>query len=217
MYGDRGTTIAWGGVDAFGENDDSANGGAVAFVSHVSLDLGAVGATFSLTGNVVDISGGAVFQSGVRYGLTWKGVKFTPNCAMNGGAMYSAATAIVVESSTELLTVYINCIFRDNTAAASGGAVESAAGKDTFLYTTFHGANAGAVGGGLRLARTTTLTSCNFVGNGANAAGPAVANVGTIAVANSSFTNNCLLCTPGAFLNYTIQASNVDKVPTCRY
>ena len=61
MYGDRGTTIAWGGVDAFGENDDSANGGAVAFVSHVSLDLGAVGATFSLTGNVVDISGGAVF------------------------------------------------------------------------------------------------------------------------------------------------------------
>ena len=61
LYGDRGTTIAWGGVDAFGENEASANGGAVAFVSQVSLDLGAVGATFSLTGNVVDISGGAVF------------------------------------------------------------------------------------------------------------------------------------------------------------
>ena len=58
------------------------------------------------------------------------------------------------------------------------------------------------------------MTGCDFVGNGANQAGPAVANVGNVVVENSSFSNNKLVCAAGEFLNYNIEASYEDECCT---
>lgn len=206
LYGDFGAQLRWGGEITFTENTASENGGAFALGGEMSLDMTAVGIKLLFTGNNANIAGGAVYQSGIGVGLTWTGVTFVSNFALNGGAVYSVASGTALEQDGDNFhSKYIDCIFRDNSAEASGGAVESAAGKDDFFTTTFDGNTAGAIGGALRVAGTTNLTLCEFVGNGANETGPAVASVGTIVVSNISFENNGLLCAPGAFLNYSIE------------
>lgn len=122
--------------------------------------------------------------------------------------MNSAGSKTATEISEEFPNVCFKCTFLANTAAVSGGVIESAAGKDRFLNITFKG-NSGAIGGGLRLAGTAILERCDFLGNGGNEAGPTVANIGAILVVNSTFTNNGLLCASATFCMYTVQASGV--------
>lgn len=210
VYADGVVRLGWGGRSIFMENTASTNGGAVALGTGILLDLGTLGTNLSLTGNVAGVAGGAVYQSGTNYGVIWKDTIFSSNSALNGGAVYSVSSGTATEETTDFPTVYIDCTFRGNTALSSGGAIESAAGKDRLINATFEGNKAGGFGGGLRLAGTASLTGCEFVGNGANEAGPAVANIGTIIVVNSRFTNNSLLCPPGEFLNYTIEASSLE-------
>lgn len=198
--------MAWGGTSAFVENTASANGGAVSLGTEVSLDLESLGTNLSFTGNVADVAGGALFMSGTSSGITWQGARFISNSALNGGAVYSIASGTFVERNVDYPTEYFDCTFHNNTAEASGGAIESAAGKDNFIDSTFEGNTAGELGGGLRLAGTTTLTGCDFVGNGAGEAGPAVANIGTVTVLDTSFSENSLICGNGDFLNYTVEA-----------
>lgn len=213
LYGDVGAGMIWSGATAYEKNAASANGGAVALTGDVLLDLTTAGTSLSLTGNTAGIAGGGMYQSNVGKGLTWDSVSFISNSALNGGAVYSVGTGAETEGKTTYPSVFANCLFRGNVAEVSGGAMESAAGNDEFTNSTFEGNTAGELGGGLRVAGTTTLTGCDFVGNGAGGEGPAVANVGTITMVNTSFTDNNLICTSGAFLNFTIEASNVSLVP----
>ena len=210
LYGEGDTSMVWDGVTVFEENVASINGGAIALIGDVSLDSGGVGSDLSLKRNVASIAGGAVYFSDITYGLHWTGVSFLSNSAVNGGAVYSVASGTAFDGGTYISpSTYTDCVFRDNTAAVSGGAVESAASRDNFVNNIFENNTAGEVGGGLSLAGTTDLTGCDFVGNGANAEGPAVVNVGTVTLANTLFTNNSLICAAGEFLNYNVEASTV--------
>lgn len=123
--------------------------------------------------------------------------------------MYSVASgtfivqdAITGKITSEYPTTYIGGLFRDNRAVSSGGALESAAGRDAFKATLFLG-NSAAVGGALRLSGVADLMECDFVENSVTDAGAAVANLGVInEFQNGSFTDQVLLCGAGTFLNY---------------
>lgn len=150
VYADGAVNMVWEGTSNFTDNTATTNGGAVALGTDVSLDLGTFGTNLSLTGNVADIAGGAVYQSGTNYGVTWNGTTFKSNSALNGGAVYTVASGTATETTDEFPTVYIDCTFFNNTALASGGAIESAAGKDNVINTTFEGNKAGGLGGGAK-------------------------------------------------------------------
>lgn len=208
VYAGGDSSAIWGGATTFEGNTASQNGGAVSISGEMPLYREVEGATLSLGGNYAGTAGGAVHQSGTTKGLTWRGASFISNHALNGGAVYTVASGTAQEDSDSFPSMYIDCIFQNNTAVASGGALESSAGKDTFLNTRFEGNTAGAIGGALRMAGTTDLTLCDFVANSANETGPAVASVGTTVVISSSFENNVLLCASGAFLNFTVEVCN---------
>lgn len=200
------TNIVWSGPTTFSNNTANANGGALALLGVLSVDLPPMGNILLLSGNDATIVGGAVYQESMNTGLSWAGASFVSNSALNGGAVYSVGSAAVIESPPNS---YDNCKFEDNSASASGGAIESTAGRDYFVDTTFKGNTARNIGGGLRLAGTATFSRCIFVGNGAEGAGPAVSNVGTLSMVNATFTKNALLCAPDTFLNYTVQVCRV--------
>lgn len=208
VYASGDSSALWGGATAFEDNTASENGGAVSISGEMPLYREVEGATLSLRGNYAGTAGGAVHQSGTTKGLTWRGASFTSNYALNGGAVYTVSSGTAQEGTVSFPSMYIDCTFQNNTAVASGGALESSAGKDTFLNTRFEGNTAGAIGGALRMAGTTDLTLCDFVANSANETGPAVASVGTTVVISSSFENNVLLCASGAFLNFTVEVCN---------
>lgn len=212
VYPDIGTTITWGGTATFRDNAAGANGGAVALVDGVTVDIQAVGTELLLVGNIAGIAGGAVYQSSIKQGTSWKGATFMSNSALNGGAVYSVDSGAGTVDARSFPNVYTNCLFQGNTAAVSGGAVDSAAGRDDFVNVSFRSYTVGKLGGALRMAGITSITRCAFVGNGAEEAGPAVSNVGTILLVDNSFANNNLLCAPGAFLNYTVEVSCVKTV-----
>lgn len=57
-------------------------------------------------------------------------MNFVSNRAVEGGVVYSVASGKAYQLGTGLDSEYIDCMFRDDTANASGGAVESVAGRD---------------------------------------------------------------------------------------
>lgn len=200
---------------SFNQNQAGTYGGAFAASGPFSLDFEASSSEFStntespglsFSRNFAGTAGGAVYQSGIAHGLTWTGVSFVSNSAQIGGAVYSLASGTLVVGdgrSSEFPTTYVGVTFQDNSAVGSGGAVESAAGRDIFQGTLFEGNSAG-LGGAVRLAGFADLIDCDFLGNNVTEAGPAVANVGIIRdVVNTSFAEHALLCDSGEFLNYT--------------
>lgn len=197
-----------GSSTTFEENVSGTNGGALAWAEGISV---ASSTAIVFTRNSAGVSGGAVYLSAVADGLTWpSGVSFIANSAQIGGAVYSLASGTTVATSEEFPVVYNGTLFQGNTASTSGGAVESAAGKDVFLYTQFVNNTAG-IGGALRLAGTSDLIACDFVANGASIAGPAVSNVGAMRqVSNVSFVDNVLLCSEGTFLDYEVRVSTTS-------
>lgn len=85
----------------------------------------------------------------------------------------------------------------------SGGAVDSGAGLDRFVESTFTG-NSARVGGAVRLAGTASFANCTFVENASsNGEGSAISNIGYISsIYNSSFRNNVFECDAGTFLDF---------------
>ncbi|CAM9580855.1 unnamed protein product, partial [Hapterophycus canaliculatus] len=226
--------FASGSDTSFDQNQAGAYGGAMFLSGLVSLEFGnsaspllessssaataMARANVSFTHNRAATSGGAVHLSSVDYGLTWVNVTFASNSAEIGGAVYSITSGTFVEQSAngeilaEYPNIYIGGIFRDNTAV-SGGALESAAGKDVFRGTLFL-ENSAAIGGALRLAGATELVGCDFVGNSVTDDGAAVVNLGVVnAVQNGSFADQVLLCEPGTFLAYDEQGDSYNS--TC--
>lgn len=170
-----------------------------------------------LSENRARTAGGAVYQSFVVEGQGWSNVNFVANTAQIGGAVYSLASRTAKEeerSNMFLPTIYAGVLFKNNSATAGGGAVESAAGRDVFRDTRFEG-NTATLGGALRLAGTADLISCDFVRNCASEAGPDVANAGHVeSVVNTSFPESALLCSRGTFFGY-IKASGKDCFSRC--
>lgn len=204
---DTTSSIMIDGDTSFEDNESSTNGGAVALSENVKVTFGSdVEPEVNFTGNTAAGSGGALYVSTVAEGPVWSGVTFSGNYASIGGAVYSLASGTYVDDITyeEFYCVYDGCLFRDNVATATGGAVESVAGKDRFVNTSFVN-NSARSGGAARLSGTADLLCCEFTDNGAYDEAPAVRNIGTIGtISNVSFAGNVLLCESKTFLDYVV-------------
>ena len=202
--------LAINGSTSFSNNMSGANGGALALLGGWSVEIGTVDVVFS--SNHADVAGGAVFVSGTGYGPTFSNVTFVSNSAQAGGAVSMMASGNLKEFSAAVPpnpTKFDRCLFVDNTATATGGAVESASGHDSFVGSVFQGNMAGTSGGALRLAGTASVDNCSFVENvSSDGDGSAVSNIGVISkMENASFRDNIFACPTGMFLDFNAVCS----------
>lgn len=160
-------------------------------------------------GNTASVAGGAVFLSATGIGPTFNGTRFNSNSAQVGGGVFSTGTGTAVTTTqngdnTYYPTKFIGCTFVDNVADATGGAINTASGRDTFIDTSFVHNSAG-VGGALRLAGEASLDNCSFVENISDEdGGPAVSNIGFISnVSFTSFRENKFVCNVQHFFTFT--------------
>ncbi|CAN0155578.1 unnamed protein product [Ectocarpus sp. 4 AP-2014] len=197
-------TLVINGSTAFVNNTSGVNGGALALSEGLSVSI--VATNISFLENAADVAGGAIHVSGSGIGPVFTGVSFVSNSAQVGGAVSTVGVGNLkrfgdVESPNP--TTYDRCIFIDNRASATGGAIESASGKDFIVNSVFDGNKAGA-GGALRLAGTTSVENCSFVENASDdGGGAAVSNIGSFSrMGNISFSGNVFYCQPGMFLDF---------------
>lgn len=204
----------------FAHNKCGWSGGALALSGSLSISTN-VAITFFA--NSADVYGGAVYISSVRFGPEFHGALFDSNQAQVGGGVYSVAsgTAVTTRPSTnapvEHPITFDNCNFINNEAYATGGAVSSSSGRDSFIGTNFiH--NVARGGGALHLAGTASFTSCRFEGNTADTgSGPAVSNIGYILESSDNiFLDNILSCEKGYFLQFIeVRRLRMIKWSTC--
>ena len=206
VLNDLGSTIAINGSTSFVNNTCDANGGGMALVQSLAVSFDSENVTFS--GNYAKVSGGGVFIEGTAMGTVFTNVTFVRNSAQSGGGVHStgSGTAVTIDgdSQVENPTAFMGCIFTENFALATGGAVDSASGKDIFIDTLFKGNKAG-VGGALRLAGTASVKNCFFYENLSDlGGGPAVSNIGYMTnVTNCLFNDNIFDCENQTFLDFT--------------
>lgn len=201
----RQSSLVIDGPTTFSNNTCGANGGVFALLGGLSVYVGtAVDVVFS--SNHAEVAGGAVFVSGTDVGPIFTSASFLSNSAQVGGAVSTVGTgnlkqAALVEPPNP--TTFDRCRFIDNTATATGGAIESAAGQDYFVGSIFQGNTAGT-GGALRLAGTSSFVNCSFVENVSDdGGGAAVSNIGFVSgMENAVFTDNIFACPTGMFLDY---------------
>ena len=158
----RESVLGVNGPTTFSNNSCGANGGALALLGGLSMAIGV--ADVSFINNTAEVAGGAVFVSGTGIGPVFPGVSFVSNSAQVGGAVSTVGSGFSHGNGIVYPTVFEECHFIDNRATATGGAVESAAGQDTFVSCVFEGNKAGT-GGALRLAGTAYMKNCSFVEN----------------------------------------------------
>lgn len=175
-----------GGSTMFVGNRCGASGGALALLGMLALTTNTTNLSFS--GNSAGASGGAVFISSTEAGPEFIGTLFVANSAPVGGAVFSSGSGNKETDESgkgggpdiyEDPTTFRNCTFKYNKADATGGAVESAFGRDLFIKTTFKG-NKASGGGALRLNGAAKIYWCTFEENKSDVGGgPAVAYFGT--------------------------------------
>ena len=194
------------GPTTFVENTCERDGGAMSLTGGLSVEFDfTVNITF--WHNSARASGGAVFMSGTDVGLIIPGVSFVSNSAQLGGAVYTTSSGNAKVGFDGVAvpnpTIFYKCSFVGNTAVATGGAIQSAAGEDFITETTFVG-NTARVGGALFLAGTSNFLNCSFVDNVADeGAGPTISNIGYVeSMRGSSFFGNDFNCAPGTYRAY---------------
>ena len=191
------------GVIEFVDNVSGRDGGAISLVGGVLVEIEPT-AKVSFRRNYARVSGGAIFMSGANVGPIFRGVSFVSNSAQFGGGVHatSSGNAKIDLNGKETFnpTVFDRCIFVDNTAIATGGAIQSAAGQDYIISTSFIG-NTARAGGALFLAGTTNFFNCSFFDNVAEEGnGPAISNIGYVeSMKNSTFVGNAYNCAAGTF------------------
>ena len=158
--------------------------------------------------NYAGIAGGAVYMSGVCLGLRLEGARFTSNSALIGGAVYTTGSGIAITEDKygkpqENPTTFIGCKFIGNKAVKTGGALDSGAGIDLIVNTSFVRKTA-AIGGALRLVGTISLEGCDFIENLSDEdEGPGISNNGVITdLSRCTFVKNVFNCQPGFYLEY---------------
>lgn len=194
------------GTMRYVNNFSRRNGGAISLTGGLSLEVGPT-ANVTFQRNKASAAGGAVFISGADIGPKFLRVSFISNSAQLGGAVYatSSGNAKIDLNGQETLnpTIYESCSFVDNVAVATGGAIQSAAGQDYIIHTSFTKNSAG-VGGALFLGGTSNFMNCSFIDNVSDeGGGPVVSNIGYVeSMQNSSFAGNDYGCSLGTFRAY---------------
>lgn len=193
----------WKSVKFF-NNSCADNGGAMFLTDGLEVSVPETSgyANISFDSNVAEQHGGAIYITGLSYGMTLNELKFTENVANIGGAVYvsSSGTRFVQDEDTEWPCGFVNCTFTSNSASISGGAIESSAGKDIFAESVFIG-NVAPLGGAVRYAGDGNMDSCVFEDNvSLEGNGPSVDNIGSLVTSNSTFSNNVFDCKMGEYL-----------------
>lgn len=203
LYNPLDSALVIDGPTVFSNNSCGANGGVVALVGACSVTTGTA-VDVSFVGNSAGIAGGAVFLSNTGIGPVFTNVSFVSNAAQVGGAFSMFASGNSVNGDgTFAATTFDRCRFVGNTAFATGGAIETAAGHDALVMSVFEG-NAAGTGGALRLAGTASVHNCSFVENvSVDGGGAAVSNIGFVSeMAGASFSGNAFDCQKGTFLDF---------------
>ena len=196
------TNFRFNAPTRFFNNSGGTYGGALMVSGSMTFALGSYSLDFER--NKAGSTGGAVLFTGVSTAPVFHGSRFVENEAQIGGAVYATGTGTVISATGESYPlIFDGCNFTGNEAASTGGAVESAAGKDYFVNTSFVG-NVAKQGGALRLAGTASIVECHFERNlAAEGGGPAISDVGyTEEMRSTYFVDNDFSCDPGFFLLY---------------
>ena len=205
------SSITFRSATTFFNNTCEANGGGIALVQSLAVSFNSKNTTFIR--NSARISGGAIFVAATGIGPMLRNVTFIENSAEIGGGVLAsrsgtAATVDINNKQVENPTTFDGCTFVGNVAFATGGAVDSASGKDAFIRTVFKG-NSASYGGALRLDGEASVDSCSFIDNVSQpGGGPAVFNVG--AVLNETdiyFNGNVFSCERQMFLEFEVSVS----------
>ena len=130
----EGCDISWDGQMTFFENTADNDGGAVSVSGDSALTSS--GSTL-FQRNSAGSYGGAIYSFANVNGQSYDGVKFDSNSASRGGAVATFSTG------QESQNTYMNCVFQNNFAGATGGAVEASIGKDKFINSSFWNNSAG--------------------------------------------------------------------------
>ena len=206
--GDLVSFLLIAGVTDFVDNVSGRNGGAFSLVGGLFVEIETT-ARVSFRRNYARVSGGAIFMSGVDVGPTFRGVTFVSNSAQFGGGVHATSSGNAKfdldGKETFNPTIFDRCSFVDNTAIATGGAIQSAAGQDYIISTSFTG-NTARAGGALFLAGTANFMNCSFFDNEAEEGeGPAISNIGYLEkMQNSSFAGNAYNCALGTFRAFDV-------------
>eukprot|EP00903_Cladosiphon_okamuranus_P005767 g5717.t2 len=217
------SNVVWrGGMTQFIGNEAAfhgsalrgANGGGLSLLGACALEVDP-GVEVSYIGNSAGVAGGAVFVSGAGTGPTFSSASFVSNSAQVGGAVSvfgSGNSKSVSEVVPPDPTTFDRCRFVGN-RATTGGAIDSAAGHDSIVDSTFED-NAAGTGGAMRLAGTASIDSCSFVENfSEDGGGAVVSNIGTISgISNISFDGNGFSCPAGMFLHYNESGDPYEAV-----
>ena len=207
------------GITEFVDNVSGRDGGAISLVGGVLVEIEPT-AKVSFRRNYARVSGGAIFMSGANVGPIFRGVSFVSNSAQFGGGVHatSSGNAKIDLKGKETFnpTTFDQCIFVNNTAIATGGAIQSAAGQDCIISTSFIG-NTARAGGALFLAGTTNFFNCSFFDNVAEEGdGPAISNIGYVeSMKNSTFVGNAYNCAAGTFRAFDSVRSAFDYYTCC--
>ena len=203
-YNRQSSKLVVNGSTAFTNNTSGANGGALSLLGGLSVSIIEKDVVF--LGNKAKDAGGAIYVSGTGVGPEFADIRFISNSAQVGGAASVVASGTlkqVNDTESPNPTTFDGCLFFDNRATATGGAIESAGGEDLITNNVFEGNKAG-VGGALRLASMASVKNCSFVENISDGEeGAALSNIGSLSsVTDILFSGNTFSCQQGMFLDF---------------
>ena len=205
------SSITFKNATTFFNNTCEVNGGGMALVQSLVVLFNSRNIVF--INNSAGLSGGAVFVAAAGIGPVFRNVTFIENSAEIGGGVLASGSGTMVtvdiyNIQVENPTTFDGCTFVGNVAFETGGAVDSASGKDAFIGTVFE-RNSALLGGALRLAGEASVDNCSFIDNVSQpGGGPAVFNVGTMSTdAGIYFNGNVFSCENQTFLNFKVSVS----------
>ena len=203
---ERLSILSIAGTAVMTDNVCNRDGGAMWLAGGLSMEIDST-ANVMFQRNRAVAAGGAIFITGAYAGPTFPGVSFVSNSAQLGGGVYATSSGNAKITAEGLRTsqpiAFDRCRFVGNTATATGGAIQSAAGQDKVVNTSFEG-NSARAGGALYLAGTSEFFGCSFIDNESDeGAGLAIFNIGYVAtMQNSSFGVDSYNCAPDTFMTY---------------
>ncbi|CAM9638544.1 unnamed protein product, partial [Laminaria digitata] len=167
MFG-RGTTTFHSNTAAAGD------GGALGIYGYFS-DKGSyadISGETTFANNSAFAHGGAIFSTANFQGNYFEELVFRSNRAGIGGAVTTFGTGNA-DNLVASPSVFLRCQFLHNTAAETGGAMETSFGE-TNMVSSYFESNSADVGGALRLGGIVSVSECSFISNTASSSGLAI-------------------------------------------